>query len=95
MFIGHWSRILNMLTDDTERQIDDNIFCPLISVLIANYCRGYSMNRVSCDGSFTMHRPFTNHRSFTIAAFSRGPGASSSTENVHASNRDKILVWTL
>ena len=56
-------------------KIDDNIFCPLIAVhIIANYCRCYSMNRVSCDGSFTMHWPFTNHRSFTIDAFSWGAG---------------------
>ena len=30
---------------------------------------------------FTMRRPFTNHRSFTIHAFSRGAGASSAIEN--------------
>ena len=79
----HWSNIF-----------DDNIFWPLIRVHIANYCRP-AIQWIAFHATvhlqwiiYNAHRPFTNHRSFTIAAFSRGAGAISSTENVLASEKD-------
>ena len=86
----HWSNIF-----------DDNIFWPLIRVHIANYCRA-AIQWIAFHATvhlqwiiYNAHRPFTNHRSFTIAAFSRGAGAISSTENALASEKDLGLEFLL
>ena len=42
-------------------------FCPLITAHIANYCRArYSMNHISCDGSFTIYNAPAIYKSSII-----------------------------